>query len=109
MKSIRLTDGTLLEPQVNFLTIKLLQEAGFSKLDKVLNKMPNNPNIQMKYFSKIAYALIRSSGRKVDEEEAMMLLPFKEIDTVVDVLYEFAETAEKFKKKPTMNTKKKKK
>lgn len=109
-KSIRLTDGTLLEPKINFLTIKLLQEAGIDKLKDVLNDQAENASLSLDCFGKIIYALIRSSGMKVDEEEAMMLIPMDDIDTLVDVLGDFIRKLDSFEKKTTSKgTKKRKK
>lgn len=108
-KSIRLSDGTLLEPKINFLTIKLLQEAKIDKLKDMLDNQDENATLSLDCFSKIIYALVRSSGRKVDEEEALMLVPMDDVDTLVDVLSEFVRKLENFKKKPTPNGVKKKK
>lgn len=108
-KSIRLADGTLLEPKINFLTIKLLQEAEIDKFKDALNGQGEDATLSLDCFGKIIYALIRSSGRKVDEEEAMTLIPLDDMDTLLDVLGDFIRKIGDFKKKPTSSGKKKKK
>lgn len=109
MKSVRLSDGTLLEPKINFLTIKLLQDAGIDKLQKQLQRNPNDKNLEMECVSKFLYALIRSSGHKVDEEEALSLIPLDDVGSLVEVINEFAHNLDEFKKKPAKNTTKRKK
>lgn len=112
-KGIRLTDGTLLEPKVNFLTLKIFQEEGLDKLYKKIQKKPDDGALQAEILSKFIYAIVRSSGRKVDEEEAMMLISLEseeDIDTIMSVISDFEKKLENFKKKPTSSgTKKKKK
>lgn len=111
-KSIRLTDGTLLEPKINFLTIKLFQEEGLDKLYKKMQKMPNDSALQAEILSKFIYAIVRSTGRKVDEEEALMLIQMEsdeDIETVMSVISDFEKRLENFKKKPASSGAKRKK
>lgn len=108
-KSIRLADGTLLEPKINFLTIKLFQETGLDQLQKRFEKKPNDQGLQMECASKFIYALIRSSGRRVDEEDALSLVSIDDMDALYEVINDFAEKLEKFKKKPVGHMTKKKK
>lgn len=112
MKSIRLSDGTLLEPQINLFTLKLFQELSLNKLYEKMQKKPNDDIIQAEILSKFVYAIIRSSGRKVDEEEALMLVQMEseeDIDTILEVLSDFVKKMDNFKKKPALSTKKKRK
>lgn len=101
MKDIRLTDGSILNIKINFLTIKLLADLNIEKLAKEIDDNPSDKkNIDLA--GKIIYAIIRSNGRRVDEEEAMMLVPAD--DTVLaQLFFEFKEKMEVFKKKQTMN------
>lgn len=101
MKDIRLTDGTILEIKINFLTIKMLADLNIEKLSKGIEKNPSDKK-SIELAGKIIYAIIRSNGRRVDEEDAMMLVPAD--DKVINQLFlEFKEKIEVFKKKQVMN------
>lgn len=111
-RSIRLSDGTLLELKVNFLTMKIFQDEGIGELYKKMKKNPNDNALKFEILSKFIYALVRSSGRKVDEEEAMSLIELEneeDINNVVNAIEEFAKKIDKFKKKPASNVTRKKK
>lgn len=98
MKDIRLTDGTLLEININFLTLKLIVDLDVEKLHTKLQKKPDEKKIQMDIASKLLYAIIRSNGRKVDMDEALMLLPVED-ETIQSLIIEFSSKLENFKKK----------
>lgn len=107
-KDIRLTDGTILEIKINFLTIKILEELQLHKLEKKMEENPNDEKIAIEVASKILYAIIRSNGRKVDEEEALMLIPCDET-AIQEIMRDFGEQFEKIKKKESSNKKNTKK
>lgn len=101
MNDIRLTDGTILEIKINFLTIKMLADLSVEKLSKEIEKNPSDKK-SMELAGKIIYAIIRSNGRRVDEEDAMILVPAD--DKVINQLFlDFKEKIEVFKKKQVMN------
>ena len=98
MADIRLSDGSLIEVKINFLTIKLLNSLKLEKLQKQMQKSPNNKELEFEAVGKLIYAILRSNGKKVDEEEAMMLIPADD-STLSQLITEFSEKMEKFKKK----------
>jgi hypothetical protein len=97
MREIRLEDGSLLEVKINFLTLKLIVDEDLQKIVDKFKKSPSD-KIKMKLASKIIYVILRSNGKKVDEEEALMLIPIDE-DQIMNLFYEFEEKLENFKKK----------
>ncbi len=107
MADIRLSDGSLLEVNLNFLTVKILSESNIDQLDEKMRKLQesNNldqlPKLQMKIASKVIYAILRSNGKKVDMEEALALVPADD-DTLELLLEEFERRASKLKKKRIM-------
>ncbi len=102
MADIRLSDGSLIEVKINFLTIKLLNSLKLEKLQKQMQKSPNNKELEFEAVGKLIYAILRSNGKKVDEEEAMMLIPADD-STLSQLITEFSEKMEKFKKKQENN------
>lgn len=97
-KDIRLSDGSILEIKVNFLTVKLMEELKLESLSNRLKKEPNNKKLQLDMASKLIYAIIRSNGRKVDMEEAMILVPADD-RILSEIFTDFANKMEKIKKK----------
>lgn len=102
MADIRLSDGSLIEVKINFLTIKLLNSLKLEKLQKQMQKSPNNKELELEAVGKLIYAILRSNGKKVDEEEALMLIPVDD-STLSQLITEFSEKMEKFKKKQENN------
>lgn len=98
MRDIRLTDGSILEVNINFLTMKLMVDLKIQKLIDKINKKPNDDALRMDVTSKLIYVILRSNGKRIDEEEAMMLIPLDD-DVIMDIVLEFQEKMEKFKKK----------
>lgn len=90
---LHLTDGSTIEAKVNFATLYYLEKSG---LQKYAGKQPESFSDEEKVelAAKMIYILLRSNGRNVSEEEAMLLAP-------VDVAEgsEFAEVFEDFRKK----------
>lgn len=97
-KDIRLSDGSILEIKVNFFTVKLMEEMKLEAMSKKLKKEPNNKKLQLDMASKLIYAIIRSNGRKVDMEEAMILVPADD-KVLAEIFTDFAKKMEKIKKK----------
>lgn len=116
-KDIRLTDDSILEIQINFLTLYLIKEKGIDKktaqikrLEEKLKKIKNKKDpqylktseklddIQLQAAAWLIYAILRSNKRKVDFEEALMLCP-ADPEEIKSLVYEFMEQMEKFKKK----------
>lgn len=119
-KDIRLTDDSILEIQINFLTLYLIKEKGIDKktaqikrLEEKLKKIKNKKDpqylktseklddIQLQAAAWLIYAILRSNKRKVDFEEALMLCP-ADPEEIKSLVYEFMEQMEKFKKKEDM-------
>lgn len=98
MREIKLSDGSLLEIKVNFLTLKLIVDCGIDELVKKNQKKPKDIKIQTELASKMIYVILRSNGKRVDEEEACRLVPLDD-NEVNDLFNEFSERMEKFKKK----------
>lgn len=100
---IRLENGELLTVKVNFLTLYLIQKNGIDALQKKLKTAkPNKVNdLQMEIAAKMIYVILRSNGKKVDEEEAMMLVPM-DASEIEKLFKEFKNKLEKLKKKEAM-------
>lgn len=94
MRLIMLSDDTKMEVKINFLTIKILDDYGLEKIEKELK----NGKKQFPAISEIIYAILRSNGRKVDHEEALMLVPLDN-DVIFSLVEEFADRLKEFKKK----------
>ena len=100
-KDIRLTNGELLEVNVNFLTLKLIMENGIDKLEKKITKAKDEDEknlLSMELASKMIYVILRSNGKKVDEEEALMLVPM-DVEDITELFNQFGEKLNDFKKK----------
>lgn len=98
MKEIRLNDGSLLEVKINFLTIKIIVDLKIDKIIRTAGKRINDQRFQFDIASKIIYAIIRSNGRKVDLDEAMILVPLDD-EVITEIITEFVEKMNDFKKK----------
>ena len=100
---INLLDGTRIEAKFNFGTLYYLEQSGGSKLAERLEEKEKRGEIPtdmefMKMAAKIIYAVLRSNGKKVTEDEAMSLVPpdTEEIENIVRI---FETELEKHKKK----------
>ena len=98
MNEIRLEDGSLLEIKVNFLTVKLMVDLDIDKLAAKQQKKKDDAKLRLSLASKMIYIILRSNGKKVDEEEACRLVPFDD-QVITDLFNAFGERVEKFKKK----------
>ena len=104
MKQIKLTDGRVVEIKINFLTLFLLEKYGLDKITKEINK----PGHQISALGEILYTILRSNGEKLTKEDALALFPMDDSNAIFDVLEEYKESMEQFKKKADYreNTKK---
>lgn len=98
MHDIVLTDGSVLEVKINFLTIKMIGELGVTKLQKKIKKYPKDEDLKILLASKMIYTVLRSSGKAVTEDEALMLVPMD--DEIIECVFkEFEKKMTAFKKK----------
>lgn len=108
-RDIRLADGSLLTVKVNFLTLYMINKTNVERLSQQLDKEQKKEekdeekilDLQMEIAKHLIYIILRSNGKKIDEEEAMMLIP-ADSDEIEKLLNEFKEKMEKLKKKETM-------
>lgn len=96
MNEVRLTNGELLEININFLTIKILNDAGIKKIDKLMKS--KSDRAQFDALGYITYAILRSNGKKVDLEEALALVPL-DADAIYTLISEFSQKMKAFQKK----------
>lgn len=94
---IKLNDGTLVDVKVSFLTIKLMGEHGILSMQKKASKNPEDEELKILLASKMMYIILRSSGLKIDEEEALSLID--DTQTMELLMEDFSNKMEKFKKK----------
>lgn len=99
---VELTDGTRLEIKINFGTMYYMQEIGANGLAKKIEaakkrgkKVPDTD--AMKLTAKIIYAILRSNGKMVTFDEAMMLMPI-DTDNIERVIQAYEEELQKLKK-----------
>lgn len=107
MSDIRLTNGELLDVDINFLTLKLITKLKIAKLEKQLKETVDEEEremLSMDIAGKMIYVILRSNGKKVDEEEAMMLIP-ADVEDIQNLFTEFGEKLEEFKKKEELKQK----
>ena len=114
-RDIRLSNGELISININFYTLKLLAQSNLSSLERKIDKLKeklastkseekiqdiNNEINALSYemIGKIIYIILRSNGKKVDEEEAMILIP-GDVDEIENIFNEFFKKMEEFKKK----------
>lgn len=114
-RDIRLSNGELINININFYTLKLLAQSNLSSLERKIDKLKekleiakseekkqdiNNDINSLSYemIGKIIYIILRSNGKKVDEEEAMILIP-GDVDEIENIFNEFFKKMEEFKKK----------
>ena len=107
MSDIRMTNGELLDVDINFLTLKLITKLKIAKLEKQLKETIDEDEremLSMDIAGKMIYVILRSNGKKVDEEEAMMLIP-ADVEDIQNLFTEFGEKLEEFKKKEELKQK----
>lgn len=96
-EDIVLTDGSILNVKINFLTVYLLNK---QHIEKLLKKSEKNQDAQMEVAANVIYCIIRSAGKKVTFDDALMLVP-PDPDVIKKIVDEFKEKFEKYKKKQT--------
>lgn len=114
-RDIRLSNGELISININFYTLKLLAQSNLHilerKIDKLKEKLASTKSeekiqdikndinaLSFEMIGKIIYIVLRSNGKKVDEEEAMILIP-GDVDEIENIFNEFFKKMEEFKKK----------
>lgn len=100
---IELTDGSRLAAKINFGTLYYLNQSGADQLAKKIDKKQKrkqkiSDRENMEFAAKVVYAILRSNGKEVTFDEAMMLMPPDEeaIQKIIDV---YSEEMERRKKK----------
>lgn len=109
-KDIRLSNGELLNVNINFLTLKMIIDLGIDKLEKKLEKAKTEEEktrISLDITGKMIYVILRSNGKRVDEEEAMMLVPADPED-IQNLFEQFGKKIDDFKKKEELKAQEKK-
>lgn len=108
-KLVTLTDGTTLEVNINFATIYYMQKSHINRIidkakkrdkTKDINKLKFTDDESMDMAAKMIYALMRSNGRQVTFDEALMLCP-ADTEEIKALFSEFDEKMKKYKKKET--------
>ncbi|MCI5919083.1 MAG: hypothetical protein MRZ75_07170 [Roseburia sp.] len=94
-KTIQLTDGTSLEVKVNFATLYYMNKM---RLQKLISKKNMSDDDNMEAAANLIYVILRSNGRTVTMDEAMILTPM-DIDVLKELFDEFGKKVEKYKKK----------
>lgn len=100
-KDIRLSNGELLNVNVNFYTLKLISDLGIEKLEQKMEKAKTEEQrekIGLDITGKMIYVILRSNGKMVNEEEAMMLIPM-DTEQIENLFNEFGKKVDAFKKK----------
>lgn len=119
-RDIELTDGSILDIKVNFLTIKLFSDLRIARLqesltskEKRLERLKKDgckkkfilleledeiESLSLEIGGKLIYIILRSNGKKVTEEDAMTLVPF-DLDEIKLLFEEFTNKMENEKKK----------
>lgn len=100
-KDIVLTDGTLLNIKVNFYTLYLIKETKLDVLQTKVSKKPNDEMLQVEMAGLLIYVILRSNGKMVTKEEAMMLCPL-DTESIKELMQEFSKKLEALKKKEDM-------
>lgn len=105
MKShfVNLKDGTRIDIKINFGTLYYLQKIGANELAKKIekdeeSKQEVSDDDQMEFTAKVIYAVLRSNGREVTFDEALMLMPMDE-DSIRTVISAYGKELKKIKKK----------
>lgn len=106
---VELTDGTRLVVNINFATIYYMQKSHVGRIvDKAKKRSKTKDTENIKFTddesidmaAKMIYALMRSNGRQVTFDEALMLCP-ADTESIKKLFSEFNEKMEKYKKKET--------
>ena len=100
---INLTDGTRLSVKVNFGTMYYLTQVGGNTLARRIEKKRKrnqkaSESEQMEFTAKVIYAILRSNGKEVTFDEALMLMP-SDVDEMKKVIKAYEAEVKKLKKK----------
>lgn len=101
---IDLTDGSRLEAKINFGTLYYLQNNGGSSIAKRIDakkkktKREPSDNDKMEFTARVIHAILRSNGRQVTFDEALMLMP-PDPECMQAIIDAYQEEMEKIKKK----------
>lgn len=95
---IILTDGSRLTIKINFATLYYIQKS--KKIEKLVNKNPEDmtDDEAMEVAAEMIYCIMRSNGKAVTFDEALMLTP-PDIQSIEKILREFTEKLNDYKKK----------
>lgn len=105
---IELTDGTKLGVKINFGTMYYLTQIGGNALARRIEKKKKkkqraSESEQMEFTAKVIYAILRSNGKEVTFDEALMLMPTN-VDAMKKVIKAYEKEVEKYKKKQESKT-----
>lgn len=92
---LHLEDGTTVSAKVNFATLYYIKKEG---LDVLSEKEDPSDEDSLELAARMLYVLLRSNGRDVSFQEALVLCPI-DTDEVQAVFEDFKERLEAFKKK----------
>lgn len=99
---VELNDGTRLEVKINFGTLYYMQEIGANEIAKKIERLQKQKKRvpdqdHMRLAAKIIYAVLRSNGKKVTFDEAMMLMPIdtEEIGALIEAYTEELDRLQK--------------
>lgn len=121
MEDIRLANGELLEVEVNFMTLKIMSRAETQFREYKMEKLKNSikkckdkdkcfemecqlKEMEMEHTADMIYAILRSSGKKVDRDEAMCLIPGS-AEEIQKLVKQFNAKFEEMKKKEGLKEK----
>lgn len=94
-RSIRLTDGSNLKININFGTLYYIKK---EHLDGLMAKEDLSEDEEFELTAKLIYVILRSNGRTVTFDEALMLCPLG-TNEIKDMLTEFKNQLNDYKKK----------
>ena len=106
---VELTDGTRLVVNINFATLYYMQKTHADKIvakAKKRCKSKSDEDVKltddesMEIAAKMIYAILRSNGRTVTFDEALMLCP-ADTESIKQLFEDFNSKMKKFKKKET--------
>lgn len=100
---IKLNDGTNLEIKISFATLYYIQKGGIDKLIKKKDIKKMSDSESMEVAARMIHAILRSNGRTVTFDEALMLTP-ADTSQIKMLFEEFGRKMEDYKKKETSKT-----
>lgn len=105
-KDYKLADGRILPIGVNFRSLQIIiaYKNGINQLTKDLND--DDIGKKLSACSYILYALIRSTGEEITQEEAEMMISLKDFDVLFNIFQEYLDAIENLQKKTELKRKK---